>query len=306
VQSVFCIGHAVQDLVFSIDEIPTRAIKYNASSFETIGGGPAATAAVAISKLGGSASLASRVGDDILADFIISELKSYGVDCSLVKRIEGKQSSTSTVLIDNAGERMIINFQDSSLNPDIKWLKEKFVLDTTAVLADTRWPEAAVHVFKLAKQKGIPAVLDADIPVPKDGELVNAATHVAFSEYGLIEFTGIKNVESALQSVHERFGNCCCVTLGSKGLIIIDDGKQSHFPAFNINVRDTLGAGDVWHGAFSLALAEGKDTINAVMFASAAAALKVQNGGGRAGCPSRENVDSFLQLHYEAKKSYVT
>ena len=304
--SVFCIGHAVQDLVFSIDKMPSNAIKYSASAFKTIGGGPAATAAVTISKLGGSVRFASRVGEDILANFVIAELESYDVDCSLVQRIRGHQTSTSAVLVDKNGERMIVNFQDGSLTSDIKWLKKNFSLDSHAVLADTRWPEAGIYSLKLAKEKGIPAVLDADVPVPKDGKLVNAATHVAFSENGLMDFSGIKNAEIALQSVHEKYGNCCCVTLGSEGTLIIEDGNQTHVPAFKVDVRDTLGAGDVWHGAFSLALAEGKLTIDAAIFASAVAALKVQNGNGRAGCPSRENVESFLQQYQKSGNNYVT
>ncbi len=304
--SVFCIGHAVQDLVFSIDKMPSNAIKYSASAFKTIGGGPAATAAVAISKLGGSVRLASRVGEDILADFIIAELESYDVDCSMVERINGHQTSTSAVLVDKNGERMIVNFQDGSLTSDIKWLKKNFSLDSHAVLADTRWPEAGIYGLELAKEKGIPAVLDADVPIPKDGKLVNAATHVAFSENGLMDFSGIKNAEIALQSVHEKYGNCCCVTLGSEGTLIIEDGNQTHVPAFKVDVRDTLGAGDVWHGAFSLALAEGRLTIDAAIFASAVAALKVQNGNGRAGCPSRENVESFLQQYQKSGNNYVT
>ncbi len=304
--SVFCIGHAVQDLVFSIDKMPSNAIKYSASAFKTIGGGPAATAAVAISKLGGSARLASRVGEDILANFIIAELESYDVDCSLVERINGNQTSTSAVLVDSAGERMIINFQDGSITSDIKWLKKNFPVDSNAVLADTRWPEAGIYGLEFAKKKGIPAVLDADVPVPKDERLVNAATHVAFSKNGLIDFTGIKNAEIALQSVHEKFGNCCCVTLGSEGTLIIEGGNQTHVPAFKIDVKDTLGAGDVWHGAFALALAEGKLTIDSAIFASAAAALKVQNGDGRAGCPSRENVDNFLGRYEKSGNNYVT
>ena len=304
--SVFCIGHAVQDLVFSIDKMPSNAIKYSASAFKTIGGGPAATAAVAISKLGGSARLASRVGEDILANFIIAELESYDVDCSLVQRINGNQTSTSAVLVDGAGERMIINFQENSITSDIQWLKKNFSLDSNAVLVDTRWPEAGIYGLELAKEKGIPAVLDADVPVPKDGQLVNAATHVAFSENGLLDFSGIKNVEIALQTVHEKFGNCCCVTLGSEGTLIIEDGNQTHVPAFKVDVRDTLGAGDVWHGAFSLALAEGRLTIDAAIFASAVAALKVRNGGGRAGCPSRKDVDFFLQQYLMPENNDAT
>ena len=296
-KSVLCIGHAVQDLVFSIDSMPANAEKYIASNFETLGGGPAATAAVAISSLGGSARLAARVGDDMHADFIIAELESYGVDCTLVWRMSGRRSSTSAVFVDSAGERMIVNYLDNSMDTDPMWLEAYSPLDVAAILTDTRWPEAALFGMNLARQNGVPAILDADMPVPADGELIRAATHVAFSACGLAEFSGIKDAEAALFSVQQLTRAWCCVTLGSQGLLTIDDGKLIHLPAFSVTARDTLGAGDVWHGAFALALAEGKSTSDAAIFASAAAALKVQNGGGRAGCASREDVDDFLQQH---------
>jgi sulfofructose kinase len=71
-------------------------------------------------------------------------------------------------------------------------------------------------------------------------------------------------------------------------------GELQHHPGFDVTVVDTLGAGDVWHGAFALALAEGRDEEAAVRVASAAAALKVQRKGGRSGAPVRAELDSFL------------
>lgn len=301
--TVFCIGQAVQDFVFSVDAMPTTADKYRASDFETLGGGPAATAAVAIARLGGEARLAARVGDDMLANLIAAELESYGVDCTLLRRMGGRRSSVSAVLVDSAGERMIVNYLDSSMDADPEWLHAYAPLDVGAILTDTRWPEGALLGLNLARRNDLPAILDADLPVPKDGELVRAATHVAFSAGGLAEFSGIENVEDALRSVHQETGAWCCVTLGAEGSLLIEEGELSRLPAFKVSVRDTLGAGDVWHGAFALALAEGKAAGDAVIFASAAAALKVQNGGGRAGCATRKDVEDFLRQQVTESKS---
>lgn len=293
--TVLCIGQAVQDFVFSVDVMPATADKYRASGFETLGGGPAATAAVAISRLGGSARLAARVGDDMLANLIAVELESYGVDCTLVRRMGGRRSSVSAVLVDSAGERMIVNYLDSSMEADPEWLHAYAPLDVAAVLVDTRWPEGALLGLNLARRNDMPAILDADLPVPADGELVRAATHVAFSARGLAEFSGIDDPENAIRSVSEQTEAWCCVTLGSQGILTIEDGQTTNLPAFSVTVRDTLGAGDVWHGAFALALAEGQSTSDATNFASAAAALKVRNGRGRAGCATRKDVEDFLQ-----------
>jgi sulfofructose kinase len=75
----------------------------------------------------------------------------------------------------------------------------------------------------------------------------------------------------------------------------VGNGRLSHHPAFRVAVIDTLGAGDVWHGAFALALAERREEAAAVRFASAAAALKVQRFGGRTGTPRRDELDAFLE-----------
>lgn len=301
--TVLCIGQAVQDFVFSVDAMPATADKYRAVDFEAPGGGPAATAAVAISRLGGAARLAARVGDDLLADIIVTELENYGVDCRLVRRMSGRRSSVSAVLVDDAGERMIVNYLDSSMEPDAEWLHAYAPLDVAAILTDTRWPEGALLGLNLARRNGLPAILDADLPVPKDGELVRAATHVAFSASGLADYSGIEDPEEALRSVKGQTDAWCCVTLGSWGTLFIEDGELNRLPAFDVSVRDTLGAGDVWHGAFALALATGKETGDAVTFASAAAAVKVQNGGGRAGCPTRDDVEHFLQQHVTENES---
>lgn len=292
---VLCIGHVVQDFVFTVDTMPTKSDKYRASGFEALGGGPAATAAVAISRLGGTALLAARVGDDALASIVVEELENYGVDCELVRRMNGRRSSVSAVLVDNAGERLIVNYLDGSMDSEPDWLPARLPENIAAVLTDTRWPQGALHGLTLARQNNLPAILDADLPVPADGKLVRAATHVAFSAGGLAEYSGIDDVEAALRSVHAQTAAWCCVTLGSGGTLVIEDGQLTRLPAFRVKVRDTLGAGDVWHGAFSLALAEGQSTRDATMFASAAAALKVRNGGGRAGCATRKDVEDFLQ-----------
>ena len=292
---VLCIGHAVQDFVFSVDAMPAKPDKFRASGFETVGGGPAATAAVAIAKLGGSAHLAARIGDDMMAGLIVDELESYGVDCGLVKRMKGQRSSVSAVVVDSEGERLIVNYLDDNMDNEPDWLLEHLPENISAVLTDSRWPEGALLGLKLARQRDLPGILDADLPVVPDGVLVKSATHVAFSAGGLAAFSGIEDAEEALRSVDSQSEAWCCVTRGKQGTLAIEDGRLTRVPAFDVMVRDTLGAGDVWHGAFALALAEEQPIDEAMRFASAAAALKVQNGSGRAGCATRKDVDDFLQ-----------
>lgn len=292
---VLCVGHAVQDMVFGVDHMPASADKYRATSFSSVGGGPAATAAVAISKLGGRASLVSRIGDDHIGTIIVAELEQLGVDCSLIQRFSGSQSSLSVVIVDKSGERLIVNYLDADLPSDTACLPENLPASVSVVLADTRWPDGAEKVLLQGKRAGLSAVLDADVPVPADGELLRAATHIAFSAAGLADFTSDPDPRTGLLSVAESFDAWCCVTIGAEGTLYLDGKEIRCIPAFKVPVRDTLGAGDTWHGAFALALAEGRDEIQAARFATAAAALKVQSPGGRTGVPERQEVEVFLR-----------
>lgn len=297
---VLCVGHAVQDFVFGVPRLPHRGEKYRATAFEAVGGGPAATAAVAIAKLGGEVRLAARVGDDAVAGTVVAELERYGVDCALVRRFPGCRTSASAVMVDADGERMVINFLDGALPPAADWLPDPRRDGVQAVLADSRWPEGATVALGRARGAGLPAVLDADKPLPRDGVLLRTASHAAFSAEALAEFTGERDPVQGLRLAARDCGGWCCVTVGAEGVFALADGALQHYAAFRVPVVDTLGAGDVWHGAFTLALAEGREVASAVRFAQGAAALKVQRFGGRAGAPGRGELDAWLRSEEHA------
>lgn len=298
--ALLCVGHAVQDFVFSLPQMPDQAIKYTASQFTSVGGGPAATAAVTIAKLGGNVSLAARVGSDSAAELIVKELSGYGVNCEWVKAFDGVCSSVSSVMIDANGERLIVNYIDPALPTDPAWLPDALDANIKAVLADTRWPQGAKRMLAMAKQTGIPAILDADKPMPKDEALLQAASHLTFSADGLSDYIGHDDHENALTQLAEQTGAWCCVTLGEKGVFFAEgrargkDKSKGYVPGFSVTAVDTLGAGDVWHGAFAHAIAEGQHELDAAHYANAAAAVKVQRHGGRNGAPSSEEIQQFL------------
>jgi len=301
-KTVLCVGHAVQDHVYRLSRLPVGGSKNRATGFTSVGGGPAATAAVAIARLGGRARLAARVGDDAVADEIERELRGHGVDCAALRRFAGRASSRSAVFIDDAGERMIVNHTDPAMPADPVWLAQVDFAGVDAVLVDVRWPEGAALMLARARAAGLPAVLDADVPLPPGSALPRAATHVAFSLPGLRDHLGsavdapldADARAAALQRIARETGAWCAVTMGAEGVLHGRAGAIVHSPAFRVTAVDTLGAGDVWHGAFALALAEGADETAAVRAASAAAAIKVTRPGGRAGAPTRAERDALL------------
>ncbi len=293
---IACTGIAVLDHVFTTTSFPKGGGKHFASGYLEVGGGPAATAAVAIARLGGTAHFWGRVGDDATGGRILAELGEWGVDVWHAKLCPDARSPVSAVVVDDTGERMIIAFADAELDPSPDWLPLDAVAGLDAVMVDARWPQGSQSVLSAAKAHGIPSVLDADA-TPDDAAraLMPLASHIAFSTAGLAQITGTEDPSEGLARAADLTDGWVAVTAGDKGCYWRDGGRLVHIPVFPVTVRDTLGAGDVFHGALALAIAEGRPAEAAIRFASAAAALKCTRLGGRAGIPARAEVEALLQ-----------
>jgi sugar/nucleoside kinase (ribokinase family) len=293
--AVICIGHCTLDMIYRVPAIPSSPTKVVAHAYAECGGGMAANASVAIARLGGRASYWGVVGDDGVGGRIVAGLAAEGVDVAAVRRIAGARSAVSAIVVDDAGERLICTYTDPELDPDPGWLRLDRVAQADAVLADVRWPAGAAAVLDAARAAGRIAVLDADVgPADVLADLSSRATHVIYSEPGLAAASGGLPPGAALRHVSRQGSALRGVTLGADGLLWLDGGEERRTPAPQVQVVDTLAAGDVWHGAFTLALAERRAFDDAVRFAHIAAAIKCTRGPGRLGAPSREEVDAAL------------
>lgn len=260
-------GIAVMDYVHRVEALPVSEGKHRSTSFERIGGGCAANAAVGAARLGARVTLMARLGVDATGDELAAMFADRGLTPALAR---GGRTPLSSILIDRRGERMIVNFPGTDLPT-----APPPVPDADVVLSDCRWPEAAEAALRLARAKGIPGVLDGEKYTP---ELLAAlATHAVFSAPGLRDFTGIDALPKALADAAARLANHVAVTDGPDGVLW---GDGLHVTAPCIVPVDTLGAGDLWHGAFALALGQGRDRAAASTFANAAAALKCTRAGG--------------------------
>jgi len=289
--SVFSFGMAVLDLVYYLDHLPEGGQKYYTHDHDLIGGGCAANAAVAITLLGGTALLAARIGDDVFGDIIIDDLNRRGVDLSLLKRHPNCRSSYSSVYITPSGERQVVNYRgtfDPTAHPD--WIAD--APPTDAYLTDTVSLVGCAATLALARQHDRPAIVDAERLNSVDP--VGEATHLAFSRQGLEELTGEPSLTTGMRLVRPTTKAWICVTDGANGVFFFDRNSIEQIPAFRVHVVDTLGAGDVWHGAFALGIAENLPETDAIRLANATAGLKCAQRGGRDIYPDREAVESLL------------
>ena len=293
--TILVAGVAVTDFVFQVEEMPDRPEKYRALDSSVIGGGCAASAAVAIARLGGTARLASRLGADRIGEITRADLVADGVDCSLVRSFEGARTSYASVLVDRKGERQIVSFRDPALPDEAGWLEEAITGEFDAALADTRWPAGALAVLSRARRWGKPGIVDAEAPVKQSMAALKAASHIAFSAQGLRDYSGHGDLLSGLRQAASETGAWVCFTDGADGVTWLENGSPRTLLPPQVEVVDTLGAGDAWHGAFALALAEGLREQEAIVFANAVASIKCTRFGGRAGIPGRAEVDGFLK-----------
>ena len=299
-RTIICLGHAALDRIYRVPHLPSGSTKVRASSYEEVGGGMASNAACAISRLLDPA--AHRVefwggtGNDGAGQVIHDNLARYAVDTTCLRAFAGCASSQSAVLVDGAGERMIVNYRGDVPLDDTSWLPLAEVRAAAAVLTDVRWMQGARALMQAARAAGVPVVLDADLgDIAVVGELVPLADHAIFSEPGLSNWHGSEDVESGLRAAVTRGARIAGVTRGGDGTMLLIDGELHHVPAVPVRVVDTLGAGDVFHGAYTLALAEGRPALEAARFASAAAAIKCSRHGGREGAPLRQEVEDLLR-----------
>ena len=288
-----------QDNIFRLERLPPGPGKFIPDTAVKVASGMATAAATAAARQGGVVSLWASTGDDAAGADLVREIAGEGVDVSLVRVVPGGKSAVAAILVDAAGERMIVPYYDPATQTDPAALPCPIAGRFDAVLVDVRWPGAAALALDAARAAGIPAILDADVgPRPVLERLIGLATHVAASRPAATILCG---EEVSTEEATRRLAGLCdatvMVTDGGNGTVWHDRGDHTlhHVPAPSIEAVDTLAAGDVFHGCLALAIAEAQPLADAIQFASAAAALKCLRFGGRLGAPSRAETLAFLE-----------
>jgi sugar/nucleoside kinase (ribokinase family) len=298
--NILCAGIAVLDEVFRVREFPMPDTKVEASEFITIGGGCAANAAVAIARLGGTAHFAAPLGGpagvDVIGDRLIEGLQHEGVDCVGCVRVPGARTPVSAIFVNARGDRTIATFRDHRLDDARPNDPGRLVAGMDVVLADNRFPDFVAPICRAGLTRGIPVVLDADKAADDRHPLFRAATHVIFSSECLRATARTDDLEAGLARMAKFTDAFLAVTNGPNPVLwrSREGGTVREMPVFAIETVDTLGAGDVFHGAFALALVEGHEAENALRFAAAAAGLKCSRFGGSTATPRRTEVDALL------------
>lgn len=280
---VLCVGHASYDLIFSVSRHPGADEKIVADSLLGCGGGPAANAAVCVSKLGLTSAFAGYLGHDLYGDKHFQELNDCGVNTQLIVR-GASPTPLSTILVKPDGKRCLINYKGDTQAVSADALNFSDV-PAKVVLFDGHEPFISLPLADKARQANIPTVLDAGSVHEGTLALMNRVDYLVCSEKFAGQYAG--DERNALSRLAE-LAPVVVITLGERGVIWQRGNEQGALPAYPVTAIDTTGAGDAFHGAFAAALAAGLDWQALLRYANAAGALCCTQMGARLGLPDRQ------------------
>lgn len=279
---MLCVGMGFLDTRICVERFPPKVRRETASKRYDALGGPATVGAVAVVRLGGTASFWGRRGNDLAGERIASLLEAQGVDITGYRVFPGT-SPTCEVFIPPDGDRYLFPYLGDGMPAGADWIPDEAIDGADAVLIDGRWPQGGLRVADRAAERGIPIVHDFDQDLAEVWEIAGRATHAIADEDLAAAHGGVDRLLAKI----EGLGTWGAVTLGARGVAY----REGRIPAFPVDVIDSTGAGDVFHGAFALAMAQGRIEADALRFGCAAGALHCKLGR----VPELDEVETLMR-----------
>lgn len=289
---------AVDDLLY-VDAYPQPDEKMRVQRAERHCGGLTATALVAAARLGARCAFAGVLGHDDLSDFVAETLRREKIDLSHAVYLPDARPVHSTIIVGAAQNTRNIFFEIGGLTgaaedrPD-----ENVIRSARVVFLDHTGMKGAVRAARIAREAGVPVVADLE---RNDNEgfdvLLGLVDHLIISEKFACRLTGASEAKEAVHALWKPDRQVVVATAGTRGCWYRTTNTKdaAHFPAFAVNVVDSTGCGDVFHGAYAAGLAQGLTLEERIRLACAAAALKATKPGGQLGIPDKKSVEEFLK-----------
>lgn len=289
------IGCSSVDYIGIAPEYPPLDLKIEMEGLTIQGGGPAATAMVTAARLGASVSLVSAVGDDQLGRIILDELAYERVDTGHIITRPGASSHFSFIVVDKpTGKRNVFWTRAGLAHIAPDELDREHILSAKLLHVDNIETYAALQASRWANDAGIPVLMDAGSLRPGVSDILPHVDYLIASHRFAQQYLEEPDPMAAAETMRKGRTSVSIVTCGDQGSYCASDEGSFHTPAFEVDAVDTTGAGDVFHGAFSFGIVQGWDLRTIIRFASAAAAIKCTQLGGRPGIPTIEQVREFL------------
>lgn len=295
------IGMAALDVVLHVNEMPAWNQRAQLKDVALLGGGPVGSALAAASRLGANVGYLGVAGSDYAGEIKMRSLQEYGVDVSRVSQRDEPETQVVLVHVDaETGERMFSTPErwGSSLLA-VDELDKDYITSADFLHLDGCHYEAAMQATQWMHEAGKKVMLDGHTtnrPVSDQMRSLVEQVDIVISGSGFARhLTGIENIWEAGAAILDMGPSVFVQTEGEQGSYSITTDERFHTPRFKVDVVDTTGAGDVFHGAYMVGLLQAWPLQQITQFATAVSALKCTKLGGRAGIPYFEEVISFLR-----------
>lgn len=291
---------AVDELLY-VAKYPRENDKAPLESRAKSCGGTTANALVAAAKLGAKAAWAGTLGDDEDSRFVEATLASASVDGAWIRHAEAARPIRATIVVNSRRSTRTVFYDLTGATPlDATWPPEEAITAAKVLLVDQFGIEGMLRAARMMLARRMPIIGDFENTThPGFDELVALVDHLILPQEVAAEATGADSPAAAVNRLWNERREAVVVTCSEKGCWYrgrgMAEGISLHCPAFWVEAADTTGCGDVFRGAYAVALLAGEPLEERLRFASAAAALKATKIGGQASFPSREEVEAFLR-----------
>ena len=292
------------DFLGVVEKYPAAGEKIPMTAFAKQGGGLTGTALVAAARLGAKTAYLGKFGHDEYSRFVLEEFQQDGVNVEHVIWAEGAQPPVAFIHVEqNSGARRIARYwKEFALKP--AELDAAMIASSRILFLEHHFVEAGIWAARLIKPTGGLVVVDAERNVAGLEQILHIADYIIVSQNFAMQQTGSADPEQNAYWLQQKYGGIIAVTAGENGAFCRTPENTFYQPAFQVDVVDTTGTGDVFHGAFMVGLIENWPLPKILEFSAAAAAMKCRGLGGRAMIPRRDEVMEFLQRGFFAKRLY--
>ena len=300
-RQILVVGSSNTDMVIKAAHLPRPGETILGGTFFMNPGGKGANQAVAIARLGGSVTFICKTGSDIFGHQSQQLFEEEGINTSYVFSDSGNPSGVALITVDEKAENCIVVASGANANllpSDLAKAEEAIEL-ADLILMQLEVPmETVCFVADIAWQKGKKVILNPAPAHPLPADLLHHLYLITPNETEAEMITGVKITDeiSAVEAARILSGmgvQHVIITLGSKGALICSDGEAEIVPALKVEAVDTTAAGDVFNGALTVALSEGRSLKESVRFACKASAISVTRVGAQSSAPYRNEVDIF-------------
>jgi sulfofructose kinase len=289
------IGTSCVDFLAHIPKIPRENEGTRIQDYSCQGGGKVPTAMIALGRLGARCGMIGIVGGCTYGKFCLDDFKNHGVDISRMIVDENSETPFSIVLADEKTHgRSIIYYPGTTRDLKLDDLDKKYIQSARYLHLSDATPVTR-QAAEWAREKGIVVVYDADHYQPGVEKIIHLIDVFIASEFYYQTVFQDNDYEANCKKIQNKGPNIVVFTLGERGCVGIEGENFFIEGGFHVKVKDTTGAGDVYHGAFIFGLLQNWDARRTARFANAVSAIKCTRMGGRAGIPTLETVTHFLK-----------